>query len=181
MSQVRHEATNVRPNPEFATGTVPYNPYYCSVLTAFTGHTIGDNQSPLHWQWAQDRASQPEGQSDYIDGSGPIFSMYLEMAEEEDKKMAESWKADAEGILVFVRLCLPVPYFQLTHRSDWFILLCCRLFALGVDSGSATEPAGHVQLLPCQHIPASRRPESIQHFHFPPYFPSSIFSAELCS
>ena len=30
--------------------------------------------------------------------------MYLEMAEEEDKKLAESWKADAEGILVFVRL-----------------------------------------------------------------------------
>ena len=30
--------------------------------------------------------------------------MYLEMAEEEDKKLAESWKADAEGILVFVCL-----------------------------------------------------------------------------
>jgi hypothetical protein len=28
--------------------------------------------------------------------------MYLEMAEEEDAKMAESWKADAESILVFV-------------------------------------------------------------------------------
>ena len=44
--------------------------------------------------------------------------MYLEMAEEEDKKMAESWKADAEGILVFVRFCLLVPYSKLTHRSD---------------------------------------------------------------
>ena len=41
---------------------------------------------------------------DFVDSSGPIFSMYMEMAEEEDKKMAESWKADAEGILVFVRL-----------------------------------------------------------------------------
>ncbi|KAN0137469.1 hypothetical protein V8E53_004914, partial [Lactarius tabidus] len=30
--------------------------------------------------------------------------MYLELAEEEDKKMAESWKADAEGILVFTGL-----------------------------------------------------------------------------
>lgn len=28
--------------------------------------------------------------------------MYLELAEEEDKKIAESWKADADGILVFV-------------------------------------------------------------------------------
>jgi hypothetical protein len=29
--------------------------------------------------------------------------MYLEMATEEDKKMAENWKADADGILIFVR------------------------------------------------------------------------------
>jgi hypothetical protein len=30
--------------------------------------------------------------------------MYMEMATEEDKKMAENWKADADGILIFVRL-----------------------------------------------------------------------------
>jgi hypothetical protein len=29
--------------------------------------------------------------------------MYLEMASEEDNKMAEGWKADADGILIFVR------------------------------------------------------------------------------
>ena len=29
--------------------------------------------------------------------------MYLNMAAEDDKKMAESWKADADGILIFVR------------------------------------------------------------------------------
>ena len=102
MSQVRNEATNVRPNAEFATRTVPY---YCSVPSLTT--PIDDD---LYYppQWAQNRASQPEGQSDFVDGSGPIFSMYLEMAEEEDKKMAESWKADAEGTLVFVRLSLLV-------------------------------------------------------------------------
>jgi len=44
-------------------------------------------------------------ESNFGDGSGPLFSMYIEMAEEEDKKMAESWKADADGILVFVRSC----------------------------------------------------------------------------
>ena len=42
--------------------------------------------------------------SDFADGSGHIFSMYLEMATEEDKKMVESWKADADGILIFVCL-----------------------------------------------------------------------------
>ena len=29
--------------------------------------------------------------------------MYLDMATEEDKKMVESWKDDADGILIFVR------------------------------------------------------------------------------
>ena len=54
---------------------------------------------------------------DFVDSSGPIFSMYMEMAEEEDKKMADSWKADAEGILVFVRHYILVLCFKLIHRS----------------------------------------------------------------
>jgi hypothetical protein len=39
----------------------------------------------------------------YYDASGPLFSVYLQLADEEDTKMAESWKGDADGILVFVR------------------------------------------------------------------------------
>ncbi|KAH9053307.1 hypothetical protein EDB87DRAFT_1690540 [Lactarius vividus] len=46
----------------------------------------------------------PHGVSDLVDGSGLIFSMYLARAEEEDKKMAENWTADAEGTLVFTGL-----------------------------------------------------------------------------
>ncbi|KAH9054790.1 hypothetical protein EDB87DRAFT_1688836 [Lactarius vividus] len=51
-------------------------------------------------------AQNPElhGLSNFVDGSGPIFSMYMEMATEEDKKMAENWKADADGILIFTGL-----------------------------------------------------------------------------
>lgn len=30
--------------------------------------------------------------------------MYLKMATEEDEKIVEDWKADAKGILIFVRL-----------------------------------------------------------------------------
>ena len=41
------------------------------------------------------------------------------MAEEEDEKMAESWKADAEGVLVFVS-----PYLHALHDSS---LIGCRL------------------------------------------------------
>jgi hypothetical protein len=66
--------------------------------------------------------------------------MYLEMAEEEDKKMAESWQADADGILIFVSLYFLVPCFTPTHRVidlsavDWFILHRCRVVDLSVNS-----------------------------------------------
>lgn len=46
-----------------------------------------------------------------VDGSGPIFLMYLEMAEEEDKKMAELWQANADGIIIFVSTNPLIPYF----------------------------------------------------------------------
>ena len=58
---------------------------------------VGDHHYPPH--------SAPNV-SHFIDGSGPIFSMYLERAKEVDEKMAENWKADADGILIFVRLYL---------------------------------------------------------------------------
>jgi hypothetical protein len=46
--------------------------------------------------------------------------MYLERAEEEDQKMAESWKGDAEGILVFVSTHLLLCFtsrLRITDRS----------------------------------------------------------------
>ena len=33
----------------------------------------------------------------FTDPSGPLFSMYLDRAEGQDKKMADRWKADADG------------------------------------------------------------------------------------
>ncbi|KAN0139085.1 hypothetical protein V8E53_003087 [Lactarius tabidus] len=60
---------------------------------------IGVDQLP---QSAQNQA--PHLGSNFVDGSGQIFSMYLEMATEEDKKMVENWKADADGILIFTGL-----------------------------------------------------------------------------
>lgn len=59
----------------------------------------GDRYPP---QSTQSQTSQ--GESNFSDGSGALFTMYNEMSEEEDKKMAESWKADADGILVFTGL-----------------------------------------------------------------------------
>ena len=44
--------------------------------------------------------------------------MYLEMATEDDKKMVEIWKADADGILIFVCLCLLLCYFTPTQSPQ---------------------------------------------------------------
>jgi hypothetical protein len=74
---------------------------------------IDDCQNPP--RAARNQTSQ--GEPGFFDSSGPILSMYLETAKEEDKEMAESWKADAEGILVFVRLYLLAPCFTPTDKS----------------------------------------------------------------
>jgi len=71
---------------------------------------IGDDQP----RSAQNQELQ--GVSNFVDGSGPILSMYSEMVAEEDKKMAEEWKADADGILIFVGHHLPIPC--TTSRTD---------------------------------------------------------------
>jgi len=46
-------------------------------------------------------ASQERDFND-IDGSSRLFSMYLKVSDAEDEKMASSWRADADGILLFV-------------------------------------------------------------------------------
>jgi hypothetical protein len=45
---------------------------------------------------------EKERESNFLDGSDHFFTMYTEKAGEYDKKMAERWQADADGILVFV-------------------------------------------------------------------------------
>lgn len=44
-----------------------------------------------------------ETDSPFTDSSSTLFSLYLSHAEKHDKEQAESWKAGADGILVFVR------------------------------------------------------------------------------
>jgi hypothetical protein len=39
---------------------------------------------------------------DFADSSEPLFSMYWDMAEEEDNKVLQSWEKDAKPIIFFV-------------------------------------------------------------------------------
>ena len=90
--------------------------------------------------------------SNFSDGSWRIFSMYLERAKEEDEKIAESWQADANGILVFVRLPSNPMLRANSLVIDWFVLRCRRIFDLSVNSRHSTEPTRDLQLLPRRYL-----------------------------
>ena len=126
----------------------------------------------------------PQGESVYADSSGPLFSMYLKLAGEEDKKMAENWKGDADGILIFVsRYSTSATSTQTDPETkDWFILRRRRSIDHGVRAGPQAKFPGHVSILPCKHLSNPRRFEWLPG----PYSPHTsqplhpIFSTNLC-
>ena len=46
----------------------------------------------------------PQRISNPFDEFGDLFSMYLDRSNEENKKLVEGWKGDADGMLIFVSL-----------------------------------------------------------------------------
>ena len=64
---------------------------------------------------------------------------------------------------------------------DWFILGCRRILDLSIDPGYSTEPTGHFQLLSCEHLSDSCRPQSIKCYNLPPCFPTPIFTTDIRS
>ena len=98
------------------------------------------------------------GESDFSDGSGAVFAMYLDRTEEEDIKMAERCKGDADGIHVFVglRLTSPGHNFALNVENEDRCVLCCRRsVARGDYPRYSTELAGHLGILSCNHFSAT--------------------------
>ena len=81
--------------------------------------------------------------------------MYLDRVIENDQRMVESWKGDAEGMLTFVGL-------QATfHTSAYNLeivdrsLLCCgRCITRFICPDYSTQPAGHHVVLSCTYLSA---------------------------
>ena len=93
--------------------------------------------------------------------------MYLDKAIEEDRRMVEGWKGDAEGMLTFVGL-------QITsHTSahnlgivDGSLLCRSRSIACSVYPGYSAEPAGHLSFLSRTYLSAILYPaEWLPTFH----------------
>ena len=66
-------------------------------------------------QSAQNQTSHEH--TNFSDGSGPLFNMYVKMAEEEDNKIADRWQKDADGILIFVSPLISCAMFFLANQN----------------------------------------------------------------
>ena len=97
--------------------------------------------------------------SGFADGSGPLFSMYLKLAEEEDKKMTENWKGDADGILIFVsrHSTCRASTCVYSEAEDWFILCRRRGIRRSIRPGPQAKFPGHFSILPRKHFSSPRR------------------------
>ena len=73
---------------------IPHSPLFSSTSSSPIGGQQNVHQST--------QPQTPQGQSNFSDSSGPLFNMYVKMAEQEDDKMADRWQKDADGILIFV-------------------------------------------------------------------------------
>ena len=90
------------------------------------------------------------------DGSGALFSMYLDRAIAEDKEMVESWKGDADRTLVFVSL--PTTSHTSAYNLeivDWCFLCYGRGFACNDCPEYSAESAVHLSLLSRTYLSAT--------------------------
>ena len=155
-------------------GQVPILPYATveAPLASLTPHP-GDPPQP-------GQNAPLQGESGFVDGSGPLFSMYFKLAEEEDKKSTENWTGDADGILVFVsRYCTSATSTQIDlEPEDWFILRHSRSIRCGIRPGSQAKFSRHLGVLPRKHL---SDPQWLPDRHAPFTFRSvHIFSTNLC-
>jgi hypothetical protein len=68
--------------------------------------SIIDGHRDLQSESAPNQPSQ--GESKFGDSSGKLFSIYSNVAEDEDNKMVERWQKDADAILIFVSPCVNI-------------------------------------------------------------------------
>ena len=96
----------------------------------------------------------PPLESNFGDSSEPLFSMYTKVAEEEDKKMVERWQKDADGILIFVSLCLGIHTVSCMNWNiiDWSILRFCCYPPFCDRPGPEAKQSGYLCVLSWEYL-----------------------------
>ena len=126
-------------------------------------------------------SNQPlQGESNFGDSSGKLFSIYSNVAKDEDNKMVERWQKDADGILIFVSSCVGIHDLLCVNWStiDRSILSrsCCTPFCY--RPGPEAKQSGYLCILSWQHLRRSRRSERntpLAHRETAP-----VLSSEIC-
>jgi hypothetical protein len=96
-------------------------------------------------------SNQPlQGESNFGDSSGPLFSIYSKAADDEDNKMVERWQKDADGILIFVSLRVGIRLSLHISRIaiDRSILCRSRCTPCRDSPGLEAEQSGYLRILP---------------------------------
>jgi hypothetical protein len=101
--------------------TRKFNTSHSEIMTIADG-SDGNRDRP---QSISNRPLQRE--FNFGDSSGPLFSMYSKVAEEEDNKMVDRWQKDADGILIFVSPCIII---HTSLRLKWSRLVYSLLQSL---------------------------------------------------
>jgi hypothetical protein len=99
-----------------------------------------------------------QGESNFGDSSGRLFSIYSKAAEDEDNKMVERWQKDADGILIFVSLRVRIPLSLHINRDIIDRSILCRSCCPPCRDGPGLEAkqSGYLCILPWQHLSGSR-------------------------
>jgi len=102
MSQIQSRLTDHErgDNIQAVTGIFAISTPRLREFTAFKGDGYDLHEQPRLASILPLRPQQ--GDSNFGDSSGPIFSMYSKLAKEEDDELVDRWQKDAEGILIFV-------------------------------------------------------------------------------
>jgi hypothetical protein len=94
-------------------------------------------------------------QTPYSDPSSKIWGLYLSQAERIDKEHSDSWTANTDGVLVFVRHNYPTSFYCSHPRgtySDWSFLYSgryiprCQLSAFTTQFNRYHKPAAYPNL-----------------------------------
>ena len=115
------------------------------VSTNFSSICIADER-PDHPITTSDQPLQ--GESNFGDSSGPLFSIYSKAADDEDNKMVERWQKDADGILIFVSLRVGIRLSLNINRStiDRSILCRSRCTPCRDSPGPQAEQSGYLRI-----------------------------------
>src|SRR6266851_4807653 len=97
------QPTNRETDPERGDGGIQAVPgivaISCLCLRKFSTCKVDHDR---HEQPQHQSTRPPQGESNFGDSSGPLFSLYSKIAEEDDNKMTDRRQKDADGILIFV-------------------------------------------------------------------------------